>query len=223
MLAPHLEFHVEEPSMEALLNVWLPAFLPEECGFQIHRYQGKQALLRKIEARLKGYATWMPDNYRIVVIVDRDSDDCRELKATLERNCKSARLRSRRACRDSSWQVVTRIAIEELEAWYFGDWQAVRTAYPKVSEHVPKQAAFRNPDSIKGGTKEAFERVLRRSGYFKQGLATVQAAIAIGRHMDPARNRSNSFRLFRDIITEATVSLQPRKTLVPATAKAGRV
>jgi hypothetical protein len=25
--------------------------------------------------------------------------------------------------------VVNRLAIEELEAWYFGDWEAVRAAY----------------------------------------------------------------------------------------------
>ncbi|MCY4015843.1 MAG: DUF4276 family protein [Gammaproteobacteria bacterium] len=202
----HFEFLVEEPSMEALLKSWLPGFLPESSSFTVHPYQGKHALLRKLEARLKGYASWIPDNYRIVVVIDRDSEDCRQLKAQLERHCKNAELRSKSACGDSSWQVVTRIAIEELEAWYFGDWRAVRTAYPRVSEHVPNRAAFRNPDAIAGGTKEAFERELRRSGYFEQGLSTVQAANMIGKHMDPARNRSRSFASFRDVLLEAAAS-----------------
>ncbi len=192
--------------MEALLRAWLPSFLPESSSFNVHPYRGKHALLRKLEARLKGYASWIPDNYRIVVVIDRDSDDCRQLKAQLERNGKNAELRSRSACGDSSWQVATRIAIEELEAWYFGDWQAVRAAYPRVSAHVPDRAAFRNPDAIAGGTKEAFERVLRRSGYFPQGLSTVQAANMIGKHMDPARNRSKSFASFRDVLLEAAAS-----------------
>ena len=189
--------------MEAFLNIWLTKFLPPECSFQIHPFQGKHALLRKVEARLKAYASWIPENYRIVVVVDRDGDDCRNLKSRLEKNCQNAGLRSKQASSGSSWQVVTRIAIEELEAWYFGDWPAVCAAYPRVSKNVPHRAAFRNPDAIAGGTKEAFERVLRKSGYFEQGLSTVQAATAIGKHMEADSNRSNSFVLFRDAIAEA--------------------
>lgn len=37
------------------------------------------------------------------------------------------------------WQLVNRIAIEELEAWYFGDWEAVRTAYPRIPSTIPNQ------------------------------------------------------------------------------------
>lgn len=204
MPAPYFEFHVEEPSMEAFLSACLPGMLPQNCTFEIHPYQGKDALLRKIGNRLRGYAR-MPDEYRIVVIVDLDGDECVDLKFRLEDMCGRAGLRSRRAAAGPDWQVVTRIAIEELEAWYFGDWQAVCTAYPRVSPNVPGQARYRNPDGITGGTWEAFERILQKHGYFKRGLAKVQAATAIGRHIDPARNRSHSFAVFRDAITEAAV------------------
>ena len=98
---------------------------------------------------------------------------------------------------------MTRIAIEELEAWYFGDWPAVRAAYPGVSANIPGRAAYRDPDAIAGGTWEAFERILQRHGYFGQGLAKVQAATDIGDHIDAARNRSRSFAVFRDEIAEA--------------------
>ena len=203
MPASHFEFHVEELSMEAFLVACLPSILPADCTFKIHPYQGKDALLRKIGDRLRGYATWMPPEYRIVVIVDRDRDQCEELKARLEEICESAGLQSRRAAGGPDWQVATRIAIEELEAWYFGDWQAVRQAYPRVSPNIPRKAPYRDPDAIAGGTWEAFERVLQRRGYFEQGMARVQAAAAIGRHIDPARNRSRSFAAFRDAIAEA--------------------
>ena len=85
------------------------------------------------------------------------------------------------------------MAIEELEAWYFGDWSAVRRAYPRVSAKVPRQAKYRFPDAIKGGTWEAFERILKRAGYFRTGLRKIEAARAVAEHMDPERNSSPSF------------------------------
>ncbi len=203
MPAWHFEFHVEEVSVEAFLGAWLPRFLPEDCSFGIYPYPGKDALLRRIGDRLRGYATWMPAGYRIVVVVDRNGDECEELKSRLEQSCESAGLRSRRVAGGAGWQVVTRIAIEELEAWYFGDWPAVREAYPSVSVNIPGRAAYRDPDAITGGTWEAFERILQKHGYFRQGLLKVTAATDIGRHIDPARNRSRSFAVFRDAIAEA--------------------
>ena len=189
--------------MEAFLRGWLPRFLPETCTFGIYAYSGKNALLRKLGNRLQGYAAWMPAEYRIVVVVDRDNDDCHELKSRLENICAGAGLRSRSVNGSSAWQVVTRIAIEELEAWYFGDWQAVQSAYPDVSPNIPSQAPYRDPDAIAGGTWEKFERVLQRHGYFRQGLAKVQAATEIGKHIVPQNTRSHSFSVFRDAISEA--------------------
>ena len=190
--------------MEAFLNAWLRRALPEGSTFVISAYRGKLALLRKLENRLRGYATWLPADHRIVVVVDRDDDECHELKSRLEQLCKDAGLRSRRAAGDADWQVVTRIAIEELEAWYFGDWQAVRRAYPRVSPDIPRRARYRDPDAIRGGTCEACERVMNGYGYFKEGLAKVEAAAAIGEHIEPMRNRSHSFAVFRDAIAEAS-------------------
>ena len=203
MPASHFELLVEEPSMEAFLDAWLPRFLPQRCTFEVFPHPGKHALLRRLGNRLRGYANWMPPEYRIVVVVDRDSDDCEELKLRLEQICENAGLRSRRAAGGPEWQVATRIAVEELEAWYFGDWSAVRAAYPRVPAQIPHRVARQNPDAIAGGTWEAFERVLQRYGHFRQGLAKVQAATDIGQHVDPARNRSRSFAVFRDAIGEA--------------------
>ena len=91
------EFHVEEPSMEMFLKAWLPRYLPNGVTFDIHTYRGKPALLRKIGDRLRGYAAWIPVDLRIVVVVNRDRDDCEKLKQKLENLCKNAGLRSRRA------------------------------------------------------------------------------------------------------------------------------
>lgn len=190
--------------MEAFLHRLLPKVLPASCTFDCHVYQGKRDLLGKLENRLSGYRHWLPAESRIVVVVDRDNDDCHELKDKLERAAANAGLLTRSRAGDEAWQVVNRIAIEELEAWYFGDWQAVREAYPKVRSSVPEQARFRDPDAIDGGTWEAFECILKKHRYFRNGLRKVEAAQVIAPCVDPARNSSRSFQVFRDALTEAT-------------------
>ena len=111
--------------MEAFLKAWLPRFLLGDCTFHAYSNQGKCALLRKFENRLRGYADWLSANWRIVVIEDRDDDECEELKSRLEESCGSAGLDTRRTCDGQNWQAATRIAVDELEAWYFGNWPAV--------------------------------------------------------------------------------------------------
>ncbi len=204
MTAQHLELLVEEPSMEAFLRELLPRMLPAECTFKIHPFQGKPDLLDKLQNRLRAYAKWLPDNYRIFVIVDRDNDNCEQLKQKLENIASRTQLLTRSQARSRLWQLVNRIAIEELEAWYFGDWQAVRNAYPRVSKKIPNQARYRHPDAIRGGTWEAFERILKRHGYFKTGLRKTEAARDVGIHIDANRSRSHSFVKFREAIIEAT-------------------
>ena len=161
-------------------------------------------MLRELESRLRAYATWLPDDHRIVVMVDRDDDDCHELKARLEAAAGRAGLLTRSHATERTWQLVNRVVIEELEAWYFGDWQAVRAAYPRVSATIPNKAPYRVPDAISGGTWEAFERILKRHGYFSTGLRKMEAARAIAAHIDPTHNSSPSFGSFAGAIAEAT-------------------
>jgi hypothetical protein len=191
----HFEFLVEEPSTEAALLQLLPKLL-DKTSFRIHQYQSKQALLDRLPALLRGYARWLPVSNRLVVLVDRDNDDCRKLKTRMEQWARKAGLGTKRSPTSGGYKAVTRLAIEELEAWYFGDWQAVRAAYPRVSDSVPQKAPYRDPDAIRGGTWEALERVLQDAGYFTTGLRKIEVARAISRHMDPARNTSHSFHVF---------------------------
>lgn len=201
MAANHLEVLVEEPSMEAFLRSLLPRLLPQDRTFEIHAFQGKNDLLRKLDSRLRGYAQWLPPDWRILVVVDRDDDDCHALKARLDQIARNCGLKIERARPD--WQLVNRIAIEELEAWYFGDWAAVRAVYSRVSATIPQQRSYRNPDAIVGGTWEAFERILQRHGYFKTGLPKVEVARAIGVRMVPDENASESFGVFWRAIEDA--------------------
>jgi hypothetical protein len=198
-----VEVLVEEPSMEAALRALLPRLLGD-LSFEIYRHQCKDDLLTRLPDRLRGYASWLPADWRIVVVVDRDNDDCRKLKQQMDKIACDAGLRSRSSARDQQYQVVNRLAIEELEAWYFGDWDAVRAAYPKVPKAIPNKATFRDPDAIPNGTWETFERILMRSGYFQTGLRKIEAARSISAHWQPELNRSRSFQVFCDVLRDMT-------------------
>lgn len=201
-MTDRLVLFVEEPSMEAFLRELLPRFLDSSRTFEIHPFQGKRDLLANLESRLKSYAKWLPPTWRIFVLVDQDADDCHQLKGSLEQIAARAGLRSRSHSR-KNWQIVIRIVVEELEAWYFADWDAVLAAYPKISRRVPKQPRYRNPDAILGGTWESFERILRGHGYFKAGLPKIEVARVLGQRVDPSRSRSHSFHCFWNAVREA--------------------
>ncbi len=205
MLVSHVEILVEEPSAEAMLRILLPKILAGPT-FEVYLFQGKTDLLQKLPQRLRGYAEWLPDDWRIVVLVDRDDDDCVDLKNRLEDIASKAGFATRTAPRDGRFAVVNRLAIEELEAWYFGDWQAVRQAYPRVNAHVASKSLYRAPDDIKGGTWEAFERLLKRAGYFQAGLRKIEAARAVASHLEPSRNTSPSFCTFRNALAEMSAT-----------------
>lgn len=102
------------------------------------------------------------------------------------------------ALTDRRADVVNRIAVEELEAWFFGDVSALCAAYPRVPASLGGQTKYRDPDAIAGGTSEALERVLQASDYHRGGLAKVAAATEIAQHMKVDDNRSRSFQVFRD-------------------------
>ncbi|WBI83507.1 hypothetical protein PALA35_05357 [Pseudomonas aeruginosa] len=192
---------VEEYSMEVALDSILPKVIGD-VEFQIVRFQCKDDLLKQLPRILKGYSAWMPDSWRIVVLVDRDDDDCIRLKQHLENVSAQAGLVSKTAApQNGTFKVVNRIAVEELEAWFFGDWNAVRAAYPKVRSNVPKKAPYRNPDAILGGTWEAIERELKAAGYFKTGLRKVDFARQVAKEMQPEINTSRSFQVFLTAVT----------------------
>lgn len=184
----HLEVYVEEPSAKEALDVLVPGLIGPKNTFEVHPFRGKQQLLKEIPKRFRAYANWMPDDWRIVVLVDEDRQNCRELKQKLVDAASAAGIGSRVLCR---------VVVEELEAWFLGDVEAIRSVYPKVPTTLARRAGLRDPDGVRGGTWEALDRVLRRAGY-PQGLVKTVAAREIAMQMDPDRNRSRSFCVFRD-------------------------
>ena len=134
---------------------------------------------------------------KIVILIDEDREDCQLLKQQLETIAKKAGLITKTSrLKNQKFQLLNRIIIEELEAWFFGDVNAIRQAYPNVSPNLANQKPYRNPDKIKGGTWEALERVLKKAGYHQGGLEKYFAATEISPHMNPDINQSKSFQVF---------------------------
>jgi hypothetical protein len=194
-----VEILVEEPSMEHALRALVPKIRPDlNERFQVHAFDGVDDMLQKLPDRLRGYAGWLPADWRIVVIRDEDRKKCMALKAEVEDIARRAGLVPKPKSGRGPFHVLTRIAIEELEAWLLGDVPALAATYPRVPSSLGSQRPFRDVDAIRGGTWEALERVLKKAGHFLGGLPKVQVARETAAAMDPDRNTSRSFQAFRD-------------------------
>lgn len=187
----HIEFLLEEPSAEVALNNVLPKILyPKIFGrdftYKIHSFNNKQKLIEKLPGLLKGYRRWIPQDYKIVILIDEDRENCIDLKKKIISIVTHAGLSS---------DVIVRIVIEELEAWFFGDITALMKAYPRIPD-ISNRAAYRDPDTIKGGTWEKLEKVLQHKGYYSTGISKIKVARDISSFMNPNNNRSHSFEVF---------------------------
>ena len=195
----HIEFLLEESSAGIVLNEIVPKIIERDFTFELRDFGGKYNLLQKLPDRLKGYNNLLKaqKDLRVVILIDEDRQDCHTLKQRLEEIAKNAGLLT--SSTSDNFQVLNRIAVEELEAWFFGDINALRKAYPKISPNLDKHRGFRNPDEIRGGTYEALERVLSAAGYYPKGfMPKTEVAREIAPNMNPDINTSKSFQVFRD-------------------------
>ena len=138
-----LVFLLEEMSTQKFLMNFLPelGFRKEEYLFP-KIYQGKQDLLENFIRELRG---WGVPGIRFIMLVDKDGDECRELKARIL-------AKAEKKCRKQFEQLRVRILCRELEAWYLGDLAALRSVYPgnwKLQEP-------RNPDEVENPKPSRF-------------------------------------------------------------------
>jgi hypothetical protein len=175
-----------------------------DISFTIHDLRGKHNLIKKLPQRLKGYFHILEyqRDWKIVVLVDEDREDCIELKNKLEEIARNCGLVTKTKNRDN-FQILNRIVVEELESWFFGDITAIRENYPRVSENLSNKRAYRIPDEIKGGTWEALERVLSNAGYYTKGFyPKTEVARKISPFLNPENNSSKSFKVFQEGLKE---------------------
>ena len=136
----HLVALVEEQSAALFLEAVLPSVLPKDVCLRCVPFEGKQDFESNIERKIRNWR--MPDT-KFLLIRDRDSEDCVEVKKRISSICK-------RAGREDA---LIRIACGELESFYLGDLKAVSLAFGKK---MPSQslAKFRNPDHLGNASQE---------------------------------------------------------------------
>jgi len=192
-----IEILVEEQSAEEALRHLLPKLLQNRAQAKVINLGSKHKLLKLLPERVAAYAQRIAsgESLRVVVLVDRDHDDCEALKAELERVAAGAGLLTKSAAAaGQAFAVLNRIVVEELESWFIGDPSALCRAFtglPRASTH---SGIFRNPDN--GGSWEALHRFLKRHGIYKNSFPKIDAARRIAPHMDVGQNRSRSFQVF---------------------------
>jgi hypothetical protein len=135
--------------------------LLDGVDFRIHPHRGKgslpnnplaipdprhRGLLDQLPAKLRGYGRSLGPGTCVVVLVDADSENCRDLKQRLVELYNE--LPSRPEC------VLFRIAVEETESWFIAEPEAVRRAYPTA--RVQKLVGL-DPDAVVGAWEKLAE------------------------------------------------------------------
>lgn len=204
----HFVFLTEDTSSQKAMNILIPKLLGDKITYKMHSYKGigqipkglkpktdanKRILLDQLPKILSGHGS-MPDSGTIVVICDLDDKDennfLSELHDILDR------------CRHKPKEVHFCVAIEEFEAWYLGDLEAIKSAYPKAKDSVLRNYANDSicdtwellADAIyDGGHKN-----LKKKGWQAIGEQKSIWATNISPHMDVENNASPSFQKMRN-------------------------
>ncbi len=172
----NLVFMLEEESAKSFLEVLLPKILPSCVRCTLIPHQGKSDLQKSIPKKLRA---WSDPNSFFVILHDQDGNNCVDLKNQLQKICHLTSRYSPLIC----------IACHELEAWYFGDLDALQKAFPGFcAKKYRNKARFRIPDDIVQPAK-----VLEKEKKIR-GFGKVYAAQKVSKYMDIKRNRSNSFQ-----------------------------
>jgi hypothetical protein len=202
----HLEVLVEDASGKIALETLVPKVLGAQGTahtWRIHAYKGigriprnlqagadptKRMLLNQLPRLLAGYGK-TPGVDAVMVVLDSDTRPCTDFLEELKAIAALGHLNT-----------LFRLAIEEMEAWYFGDRDALKAAYPRA-----KAKALNGyiQDSVCGTWEMLADAVfpggvatIKKQGWPLSGQVKCEWAERIPPYMDIEANQSPSFRKF---------------------------
>ncbi len=178
---------VEEPSMKIVAEELCRRFC-EARSVHVIPHEGKSDLRLSFPRKLRAWIT----DADFLILHDKDSSpDCVKLKRELL-DLVPAHKRA---------VTKVRIVMNELEAWYLSDLEALVSAgliNAGTLTSLHRKRKFRDVERL-NNAKQEFSKLVRERGQRK-------LARLIAPHLDPQRSQSISFRLFcRDISTLSRV------------------
>lgn len=210
----HFEFLIEDFSGKKVLEILVPKIIDIDVhSYRIIHYKGigsipkglktakdasKKALLTQLPRLLAGYGkTYQYNQFENVVIVVCDLDD--KVKDSFLEELNDI-LRKCNPIPQASFC----LAIEEIEAWLLGDFNAIKKAYPKAKDSVLN--TYKN-DSICGTWELMADAIvaggskkLKQLGFHETGIHKAEWAEKVCPHMDININKSPSFNDFIETI-----------------------
>ena len=144
---------------------------------------GDDTLLAQLPIKLKNMGPQTQGGFEVavVVVVDADDDDCRQLKQSLNDLYTSLPTKP--------LTVLFRIAVEETESWFIADTSAVRAAYRHADVAILGNHA---PDAVCGAW-ELLAECLGDKPATCRGREKTEWATSISPHLDLDKPKSPSF------------------------------
>lgn len=209
----HFEILVEDQSGKKMLDEIVPRILCEPHTFRVLPYKGigkipkgmkpgsdasKRILLDQLPRLLQGhgktFAGYGPNFHAAVVFVcDLDRKCLHDFRKEL--------IDLLNACNPKP-ETRFCLAIEEGEAWLFGDRNAILAAYPtaktRVCDGYVQDSICGTWELLADAIHPGGSAVLTAAGWQAAGTAKSEWATRISPHMDVEQNSSLSFQYFRD-------------------------
>lgn len=198
-----VEFLLEEESAEDALRQLLPLMLPADYVPRFRVFSGWKDLMGQLPTLLRGYKRRIsqPGQQELRIVVLLDSDGMTEARSQQQEEAAASAdlLTYKQAAEGETFYVFNALAVQELEAWFLGDREAIMAAYPKVKAHHFK-GIDREPDNPPK-PNDVLWRILKEAGLFVTGKRKREWAETIAPHLDPDINQSPSFQYFRQGVT----------------------
>ncbi len=175
----HIElvFFLEEKSAKTMLEIIVPKIFTnnQNIAAQYIYFDGKQDLKKRITKKIQYY---LNPHAKFIILIDQDSNDCRQLKQEIEELC---------PIKDKD-RLLIRIACHELESFYLADLNAVELAYDINNlKNIQNNKLFRNPDKLNNAKQKIKELTKNK---YEENLG----AQKIAPYLDINNTRSPSFK-----------------------------
>jgi hypothetical protein len=183
-----IEILVEEESIRAFLEKLIEKlaegtdWILEQNVF-IRSFEGKSHLRKELPNKAKVYARFHEPIF-LLVLQDKDSNDCLQLKQSIIELVKPSGL--------TSFKV--RIVCKELECWYLGDLDAVECVIPaSKAGKLKNKSKYKDPEKLNG--KDEIKKWI-------QPYSAIQFAKSIACKMSLENNSSQSFHQTVNVLKE---------------------